>query len=370
VLAKLIFASGEDADMAYATGFDCPDPFALILHRGKKTILLSDLEVDRGRASARADEVLALSGLEKKFRIAPTIRNKATAVLAAFLISRKIHRIEVPSIFPLGLADGLRASGIEVTACDGFLFPEREFKSAIELGQLTKAARITEAAITRGLEVLRASEIGKRNQLMWGGRALTSELLRAEIDSTALRMGGLCRGTIVAGGNQACDPHERGHGPLRAHELIIIDVFPQDTATGYFGDLTRTVVRGKATDAQSQLWHTVMEARQLAIRQMKPGIDGGAIHASVKQYFTDQGYHTEQKNGRWQGFFHGTGHGLGLELHEAPRMSTARLAPGHVLTVEPGLYYPGIGGVRHEDVVAVTASGHRKLSKLPHFLGI
>lgn len=356
--------------MAYATGFDCPDPFALVLHRGKKTILLSDLEVDRGKATARVDEVLSLSELEKAFNIGPQAKNKTVILLAAFLRSRKISKIEVPSSFPLGLADALRGMNLQIQACEGFFFPERELKSAAELRHLTKAIHITEAAIVRGLEVLRACEVGPRKQLLWSGRALTAELLRAEIDTAALRMGGLCKGTIVAGGKQACDPHERGHGPLRANELIILDVFPQDTTTGYYGDLTRTVVRGRATEAQSRLWQTVMDAQQLAIRQMRPGVEGGAIHNSVQQFFTDQGYVTEQKNGRWQGFFHGTGHGLGLELHEAPRMSAATLAAGHVLTVEPGLYFPGIGGVRHEDVVTVTTSGRRKLSKLSHQLEI
>jgi Xaa-Pro aminopeptidase len=168
----------------------------------------------------------------------------------------------------------------------------------------------------------------------------------------------------VAGGRQACDPHERGHGPLRARELIILDVFPRDARTGFFGDLTRTVVRGQASGAQRNLWQAVCEAQQLAVRSIKPRAKGAAVHKAVQEFFASRGYRTEKRRGRWTGFFHGTGHGLGLDLHEEPRISATVFRPGQVFTVEPGLYYPGIGGARHEDVVTVTRSGCRLLSRL------
>jgi Xaa-Pro aminopeptidase len=188
--------------------------------------------------------------------------------------------------------------------------------------------------------------------------------VRAEADSTVLRAGGVPEGTIVAGGRQACDPHERGHGPLRAHELIILDIFPRDACTGYFGDLTRTVVRGRANTAQRQLWDTVCAAQRLAIRAIKPRAKGAAVHKAVQEFFVARGYPTERRDGRWTGFFHGTGHGLGLDLHEEPRLGVTVFRKGQVFTVEPGLYYPEIGGARHEDVVTVTASGCRLLSRL------
>ena len=108
----------------------------------------------------------------------------------------------------------------------------------------------------------------------WSGRTLTSEILRAEIDSAILRAGGLPANTIVAGGDQACDPHERGSGPLKANSLIILDIFPRDAMSGYFGDMTRTVVRGRASEAQRRLWETVSEGQALALKKMKPGVDG------------------------------------------------------------------------------------------------
>ncbi|MDP9291603.1 MAG: aminopeptidase P family protein, partial [Verrucomicrobiota bacterium] len=220
----------------------------------------------------------------------------------------------------------------------------------------------------RAMEVLRASEIGKKNVLRWAGKNLTSEILRAEIDTAILRAGGLPAYTIVAGGEQACDPHERGSGPLRANELIIIDIFPRDVNSSYFGDMTRTVVRGRASEIQRRLWETVKRGQEFALKSMQPGKSGKAVHEAVKKMFADAGFPTEVRDGRNVGFFHGTGHGLGLEIHEEPRFAKTNFKIGQVLTVEPGLYYPGIGGARIEDVATVTKTGARVLSRFPKVL--
>ena len=135
----------------------------------------------------------------------------------------------------------------------------------------------------------------------------------------------------MAGGDQACDPHERGFGPLKADSLIILDIFPRDAKSGYFGDMTRTVVRGRASEAQRRLWETVRDGQALALKKMKPGVDGLKLHNEVKQLFTDRGFPTEIRNGRQVGFFHGTGHGLGLEIQEFPRFQKTVFKPGHVL---------------------------------------
>ncbi|NJK91987.1 MAG: M24 family metallopeptidase, partial [Blastochloris sp.] len=107
------------------------------------------------------------------------------------------------------------------------------------------------------------------------------------------------------------------------------------------------------------------KGQALALKKMKAGADGAALHEEVKTYFKEQGYPTEQRAGRWVGFFHGTGHSLGLEIHEAPRFSAGRFRRGQVMTVEPGLYYPGLGGVRIEDLVVIEAKGIRNLTKAP-----
>jgi Xaa-Pro aminopeptidase len=224
--------------------------------------------------------------------------------------------------------------------------------------------------MARGIEVLSASKPAPGKKLTWSGKTLTSEILRAEIDSAVLRAGGLPANTIVAGGDQACDPHERGSGPLKANSLIILDIFPRDAKSGYFGDMTRTVVRGKASDEQRKLWETVREGQELALKKMKPGADGLTVHNEVNQLFTDRGFPTEVRNGKQVGFFHGTGHGLGLEIHEIPRFQKTVFKVGQVITVEPGLYYPGLGGVRIEDVAVVTKSGNRLISRFEKRLEI
>jgi Xaa-Pro aminopeptidase len=188
-----------------------------------------------------------------------------------------------------------------------------------------------------------------------------------------LQANGLAANTIVAGGRQACDPHERGHGPLRAHEPIVIDIFPRSQKTGYFGDITRTVVRGHASDAVRKLYDTVLEGQKIAFEKIHVKVKTVDVHKAVQKFFVQQGYKTGRCNGRMEGFFHGTGHGLGLEIHEAPRVnasSTEILRPGHVITVEPGLYYPGIGGVRLEDVALVTANGAKNLTRFEKVLEI
>ncbi|HEY3602746.1 MAG TPA: Xaa-Pro peptidase family protein, partial [Chthoniobacterales bacterium] len=282
----------------------------------------------------------------------------------------KVRAAIVPANFPLGYARELESQKIRLQPTNGLFWPEREAKSEAELRQMRKALEITEAGMARGIEVLKQATPGKGEKLQWNGADLTSEILRAEIDTAILRAGGLPANTIVAGGDQACDPHERGHGPLKANSLIILDIFPRSAATGYYGDLTRTVVRGRASEEQHRLWDRVNKGQALALRKMKPGVDGLDLHNEVKRFFAEQGYPTEVRDGRQVGFFHGTGHGLGLEIHEHPRFQKTVFKVGQVLTVEPGLYYPGLGGVRTEDVVAITKTGIRKLSRFPNELEI
>jgi Xaa-Pro aminopeptidase len=366
----IVAASETDPDMLYATKFFAPDPFIFLQKNGKRTLVLSDLEIDRGRKQAKADEFVMFSQLERetqgKSRKAPPYEK----VLVHFLRKRGIRSAIVPSNFALGYAQELTANKIRVRATNGLFWPEREAKSEKEIEMIGRALRITETGLKRAIEVLKASKPRAGKRLRWSGKTLTSEMLRAEIDSTILRAGGIPTGTIVAGGDQACDPHERGFGPLYANSLIILDVFPRAAKTGYFGDMTRTVLRGRASDAQRKLWETVKAGQTLALKKIKAGVNGMAIHKAIQKFFGERGFPTEVRKGRRVGFFHGTGHGLGLEIHEHPRLQKVRLKDRQVLTVEPGLYYPGLGGARQEDVVVVTKSGCRVLSRFPKQLEI
>jgi Xaa-Pro aminopeptidase len=366
----IVAASEQDADILYATKFWAPDPFIFLQRNGKRTLVLSDLEIGRGRKQAKADEFVRFNELEREVQGTSKKAPPYEKVLAHFLKKRGIKSAIVPASFSLGYAQALAKDKIKVRPTNGMFWPERDAKSDQEIKLISRALRITEAGLKRGVEVLRRSTIGGDQKLRWSGKVLTSEILRAEIDSAILRTGGIPTSTIVAGGDQACDPHERGYGPLYANSLIILDIFPRDAKSGYWGDLTRTVVRGRASEAQRKLWKTVKDGQEFALREIKAGVDGLKIHKAIQKMFADRGFPTEVRKGKNVGFFHGTGHGLGLEIHEHPRVQKVVLKERQVVTVEPGLYYPGLGGVRIEDVVVVTKTGNKILSRFPKQLEV
>jgi Xaa-Pro aminopeptidase len=370
-LARLIVAPSDiDADMLYATRIFIGDPFIFLQQNGKRTLVLSDLEIDRAKKNAKADEFVMFSQLEREVQGKSKQAPAYEKVLAHFLTKRGVKRAKVPANFPLGFANEIKRKGIALETSNGLFWPAREKKTAEEIRLLQHALRITETGMKRAMEILKASKPGAGKKLKWSGKTLTSEILRAEIDSAILRAGGVPTNTIVAGGDQACDPHERGFGPLHANSLIIFDIFPRDAKTGYWGDMTRTVVRGRANEQQRKLWEAVKAGQALALKRVKAGVDGMSIHQAITELFNRRGFPTEVRNGRRVGFFHGTGHGLGLEIHEYPRLQKVMLKAGQCLTVEPGLYYPGIGGARIEDVVIVEKDGCRILSKFPKHLEI
>jgi Xaa-Pro aminopeptidase len=370
-LARLIVApSDTDADMLYATRIFIGDPFIFLQQKGKRILVLSDLEIDRAKKNAKADEFVMFNQLEREVQGKAKKAPPYEKVLAHFLTKRGVKRALVPANFPLGFANEIKRNGIALETSNGLFWPAREKKTAEEIRLLERALRMTETGMKRGMEILKASKPGTGKKLKWSGKTLTSEILRAEIDSAILRAGGVPTNTIVAGGDQACDPHERGFGPLRADSLIILDIFPRDGKTGYWGDMTRTVVRGRASEQQRKLWEAVKAGQTLALKRIKAGVDGMSIHQAITELFERRGFPTEVRNGRRVGFFHGTGHGLGLEIHEYPRLQKVVLKAGQCLTVEPGLYYPGIGGARIEDVVIVEKTGCRILSRFPKQLEI
>lgn len=364
----MIFAASEScADLLYAVRLSIPDPFLWAEIRGRTYAMLSDLEIDRGRKKARVDTVVSLSDVERPLRKG-TARPPAAAVIARFLAQRGVRAIDVPADFPHGLAAALARHGIRTHPADGPFFPERISKSPAEVASLLAAQRIAEAGMARAEEILRASRPTPAGRLSWTRRTLTSEILQGEINACIARLGAVASHTIVAGGVQACDPHEPGHGPLPARKPIIVDIFPRVAATGCWGDITRTFARGTAPDAARKLHATVLAAQRFALRQIRAGCDGQKLQSDVRQLFAAAGYPTRIHRGRQTGFFHGLGHGVGLEIHEPPRLADGPLPNGTVISVEPGLYYPGIGGVRIEDVVAVTSDGLHNLTHYPkHF---
>ena len=364
-IARLLVGNTDRVpDLTYATGLFVPDDFAWFqTPSGKTFALLGPLEIDRARRTASVDQCLDLSQEEK--RLGPK-KQPYPKLLASALRRHGIRSAEIPSSFPIGLAQQLNRAGLRLRPIPEPFFPARLKKTPTEIRHIIQAIRAAEAGLTRAVEILRNSKVRKNNLLLWGGSTLTSERLRTEMEIACLRHGALARDTIVSGSQQACDPHERGHGPLRAHQAIILDIFPRHSSTGYFGDITRTVVKGQASEALRHLRATVNKGQQRVLSQTRAAANGQKIQDELRNWFRGQGYPTEINKGRWSGFFHGVGHGLGLEIHEAPRFATPSLPLGAVITVEPGLYVPGIGGVRIEDVVVIGRKAARKLTRFPN----
>ena len=370
----LIVADSEhDANMLYAVGMFAPDAFIYLRARGREYVILSDLEIDRARQQTPHCRILSLSRYQQKLRRQDVKRPGLAEVVVEVLKQRRIRRVVVPQDFPYGLAASLQRHGISVRARPGAFFPERECKSAAEVKKISAALVMAEVGMAEAIQVLRSARIGRDRRLLYHDVPLTSERVRAVIDTAIIQTNGLASHTIVAGGKQGCDPHEPGHGPLRANEPIILDIFPRSQKTGYFGDITRTVVRGRASEAVRKLYHTVLQGQKLAFESIRPGAKTAETHRAVQELFARAGYKTGKRNGRLRGFFHGTGHGLGLEIHEAPRVgaeSPGVFIAGQVVTVEPGLYYPDIGGVRLEDVALVTPQRPRNLTRFEKVLEI
>lgn len=362
--SPLLYAdTARSADMLYFGRFSVPDPFIAFGASGKKIAVLNALEFGRAKKSSGFDTVLPLEPwLDKARARHPGAKAGAAEVIALLAKHYKVRAFEVSSDFPLGLADRLRALGLKLTPVPA-LFPEREIKTPREAAALREGNRCSALGIAAAENLLRKSRI-KAGKLVLDGRPLTSERLKTAIEIACLEAGALSIDTIAAGGDQACDPHERGHGPLRANELIVIDVFPRVTATGYHGDMTRTFLKGRASGSQRNLVAAVRTAQLAALDAIRAGVNGRHVHQQCLDVFDRHGFETKRTAKGAVGFFHGTGHGLGLEVHEAPRVSTVDciLKKGSVVTVEPGLYYPGLGGCRIEDVVQVTGRGPRLLS--------
>lgn len=367
--ARLIIGASEtDADIYYATRLFAPDPFVYLERDGTTYVVVSELELDRARSEAQVDKVVSQSEWMKKAEEAGKKERRLLDALELFLKDLEVSSLLVPGSLPVEYADGLRERGFEVRLKKGSFFEERLVKSPDEIEEMTRILRLTEAALDEAIEAIRGSSVASDGALLsHQGGPLTSEELRRGISRRLLDDECLAAHTIVAGGGQAVDPHQRGSGPLRAGEPIIIDVFPRCQKTGYYADITRTVIKGKATEKQRAAYGAVLEAMELVFSRIRDGAEGQAIHQAVLEFFEARGFPTGEKDGRMQGFFHGTGHGLGLEIHEPPRISKAadKLKAGMVVTVEPGLYYAGLGGIRVEDLVVVEPDGCRNLTKSP-----
>ncbi|MBR7127257.1 MAG: M24 family metallopeptidase [Lentisphaeria bacterium] len=350
-IAKLIVGSSEKcSNLFYKTGIFVPDDFIYFETDEEKGAIFSSLEFDRAVNSIKKDVKVYRN---EEFKAG----NYILDILLALAATKKIDKFMVPSDFPIFLADKLRESGIALEGVEGIFCPEREFKSEFELLQIKEAMRVTELGMKRAYVVLAEANIGNDGFLYWNNELLTSEILKSEIDTTLLRNGAIPDHTIAASFLQSSQPHNEGTGAIYANKVLVIDIFPRLKNSGYYGDLTRTYVKGRASDIEKRAFNAVVESREVAKEFIYSGAIKESSYNAAKNTLEKHGFFTGvDEKGRNYGFFHSLGHGVGLDIHESPRLSknlTDVLKGGEIVTVEPGVYYPDWGGVRMEDIVYV-----------------
>jgi len=356
----LLSESMHNADMYYATRFLSADPFIYLCFPRKEEdiLIVSQMEYERARKESIIKQIR--SSLDYDYGI------KTEELIAKILQEESINAIEVPRYFPLFTAEELKKSGIEVTAVEEVLITkEREIKDEQEISYLKKAQRACEHAMETAMAVIKKSAV-KGNFLLESGEILTSERIKAYIEHALIDSGCTCDGgePIVACGKRAADPHFTGTGSILANEPIIIDIFPRLKLERYYADMTRTVVKGEPEKEIKEMYKAVKHAQDVALAFVKDGITCKEVHNLVCDIFEERGYGTVRKGSK-KGFIHSTGHGVGLDLHENPKVgdNDYELRRGNVITIEPGLYDPEVGGVRLEDMVLVLKNGCENLTK-------
>jgi Xaa-Pro aminopeptidase len=356
----MVGSSADSPDIEYATGFRAVDPVVLLDVRGRRSLVVPQMEEGRARRMGPQLRVLTPESVGVNVSARKGIAEWAVRLLK----QEKVKAVQVPGNFPAGVARRLEERGVRVEIVRGEVFEERAVKRRSELRAIAESQQAAVIAMRAAVAMISGAGVDADGFLTHGGRRLTSEEVRRLIGKVLLDHDCFCRDVIVAGGRQAADPHEAGYGSLRAHEAIVIDIFPQHLRHGYWGDLTRTVVRGAAPPALRSMYEAVRRAQAAALSRIRAGVMSRTVHRSVVEEFERRGFRTSRGNGRGAGFIHGTGHGVGLAVHESPSLgpNDRRLRSGNVVTVEPGLYYPDMGGVRIEDTVVVTPSGWRYLA--------
>ncbi len=355
------------------------DPFLYLEHDGRRAVVTHASEEPRVAAAAPGVERLLLEQLGYDEMLAEGRPREQVEIEVCLRAAREVGVSEarVPGEFPLQLADALRAAGVALTA-DARLFAERRRrKSEAELAGVKRATDAALEGFAEAARMLRESHIAGEG-LTLDGEPLTAEAVRARIREVCARVGAPAPADIIVreAGPQAPLGHEPGTGLLHAHQPIEIDVWPRDEHSGCWSDMTRTFVRGEVSDAVGRLHELVLEAHRTACDAVAPGAVAGSLYDIACEVFERAGHPTQrtlQPGGTLtEGFYWSLGHGVGLQVHEAPvlgRGDREALVEGDVVAVEPGSYRPGVGATRVEDLLVVTAGGHDALTgAFPHGL--
>jgi Xaa-Pro aminopeptidase len=362
----LIDDDASDSDQRYVSGFTAPDPYQTLVTREGVHLLVSGLEYGRATATANADSVTRRAAYDYQDLVAEHGRyGGRIRTIDAFLEAHGVASVAVPRSFPTGTADGLRERGRSVTVePDGIVTDLRAIKTDPEIDRIRASQRANEAAMATAENLIATADV-EDGTLVRDGEPLTSERVKEAIESTLLRHGCALDETIVACGADGADPHDRGSGPLEAGTPIVVDIFPREKETGYHADMTRTFARGDPGAEVRRRYEVTRAAYEAALETVAAGVTGAAVHDAACDVIEDAGYATLRSDPDADtGFIHSTGHGVGLDVHERPSVSPSggELEPGHVISIEPGIYDPAVGGVRIEDLVVVTADGHENLT--------
>jgi Xaa-Pro aminopeptidase len=350
------------------------DPFAYAEVGGRRVVGVYSLELDNVRAAAPDVEIRSIEGYRPE-ELAAELDLYAVwpELCLRFAQDVGLERAVVPESFPLVHADRLRAAGIELEVDQRFFDDRRRAKSAAELEGIRSAQRAAEAGMAAIADLLRRSEPGAEGRVV-DGEPLTCELLQAAATARFAAHG--CQGDdlIVARGPQGANGHDRGSGRLETDDVVVCDLFPRHSESGCYADMTRTFAVGHV-DPEIAEWHALCrQALELAVQHVRPGVNGRDVHAAVDGFFAGHGHPTSLTKPVGtvlrDGFFHATGHGVGLEVHEAPWLGRTGhdFVVGDVIAIEPGLYRQGLGGVRLEDLVLVTEDGAEVLTDFSYDL--
>ncbi|MBC2763325.1 MAG: aminopeptidase P family protein [ANME-2 cluster archaeon] len=354
--------SHRSPDIYYATRFLAPDAFTY-LHAGGDILLVSSMEKGRAKKESGINDVRSSSdyGLMDELKWHNDSGVVYCKVLARLLEKEGCSTIAVPRDFPLFFGECLKAEGFKITSVKSPIARLRENKTGSEIRAITAVQRICEQAVALAIEFISRAQVSD-DELIHNGTPLTAEAVRAVIHHSLLDHSCEADDTIVACGPGSADPHWQGSGVLKAHQPIVLDVFPRHMVSRYYCDMSRTVVIGEPDPRIVEMHSAVVEAQETAFGLIRPGVNGSDVHQAVCDTLDDAGF----KVGDDEGFIHSTGHGVGLEVHEKPGLGLqdVELEVGNVVTVEPGLYYKDVGGVRVEDMVVVTDVGCKNLTIL------
>ncbi len=361
-------------ELRHEVAVPIPDPFLYLERNGRRAVAIHSLEVPRVRGTGL--DVLSWDQLGWEELLAEGVPRDELYLHVAERACRSvgIEEAVVPPLFPIELADHLRGAGIRLATDREQFSARRRVKTDVQLEGIRRAQRAAEAAMDRARELLRNAD-ASGDVLVLGAEPLTVERIKQEIGDVFTAHGCVADEMIVSHGGQSAVGHEMGSGPIAPGEPIVIDLWPKDRETGCHADMTRTYCVGEPPEELVEYHRLVKQALDEAIASIRAGASGNALFTATCELFAASGYKTlltkDMGETLEEGFFHGLGHGVGLEVHEDPGMGIAPGAPlvaGDVVTVEPGLYRPGFGGCRLEDLLVVTEDGYENLTDYPYDL--